>query len=162
MAAVSYCTCQDPWAAHLYPQSPRGNTARVTESTQPRVHSWGSSKACQHFHKAVCDSLHLHCQVACPGVPPISWGVRLFSLWITPDMQKQSASECLFCTFMDDLCCVVPCLVIGAWQGVTQPPGSGVPSSRHRVSIETSEAGLACSTRIFYYVHPRTIPRVAL
>lgn len=52
--------------------------------------------------KATWDSLHLHCQAACPGVPTL--GVRWFLLWITPDKQKQSASWCPLCGFMVDLC----------------------------------------------------------
>lgn len=38
-----------------------------------------SPRACQHFHKAIWDYLHLHCQAACPGVPTL--GLHLFSLW---------------------------------------------------------------------------------
>lgn len=33
--------------------------------------------------------------------PPHPGGCICFLLWITPDKQKQSASGCLFCTFMD-------------------------------------------------------------
>lgn len=71
---LQLCHLPGPLGSSLYPQSLRGGTARAAVSTQPRVHSWGSLRECQLFHKAMCDSLHLHCQAAWPGVPPTTTG----------------------------------------------------------------------------------------
>lgn len=64
--------------------------ARGAVSTHPGEPSWGWLKTCHHFHKATCNPLHLHCQTSFPMVPILR--VHLFSLWITPGNQEQSAS----------------------------------------------------------------------
>lgn len=96
----------------LSPQEGAEGSARGAVSTHPRVHP---SREWQHFHTAVCDCLHLHCQAACPGAAP---GLCLFSLWLTPGKQKQSASECLFCRFMDDLCWMKSVFKIKSWMDI--------------------------------------------